>query len=65
MAETVVFGCDWCDAIVPKNQDGSPRWAATITSVITIYEPPPAHVYNICADCVKAFRAVRMGKFRR
>lgn len=63
MAETTVFGCDWCGAIVPTSKiDGKPRFAAHLT--VKTSEPKPAED-DICKDCYAAFKAIKAGKFRR
>lgn len=64
MAETTVYGCDWCGGIVPKKGDGTARFAAHITNKeIGVYDD--ATEDYICATCLKAFKAVRAGKYRR
>lgn len=66
MAETTVYGCDWCDTIIEKNRDGRPHFAMRVTA-----EPLPRiatstpDVYRICSDCTKAFKALTQGKYRR
>lgn len=66
MAQTVVFGCDWCGEIVPTRPTGAGEFAAKITAeklpLIAARQPD---VYRICGDCEKAFKALTKGKFRR
>lgn len=64
MAETTVFGCDWCKEIVQKRQsDDKPMFAATVS--VTAGMSLTAGVYDICASCLKVFKAVTEGKFKR
>lgn len=69
MAQTVVYGCDWCDQIVKKDGAGEPQFAAKITAEQLITYPPMAggnpRTYDICGDCLKVFKAVTEGRFRR
>lgn len=64
MAETTVFGCDWCGAIVPTSKiDGKPMFGAHVTAKVGPSVKPDE--YDICRGCLQAFRAVSQGKFRR
>ena len=66
MAQTTVYGCDWCNEIVPTKTDGSPRFAGVITvKPLNAVGGTPAKSYEICADCFKVQKAVSEGKFRR
>lgn len=66
MAETVVYGCDWCKEIVEKDRDGKPRFAATVSVETTLFGPPAArNEYKICATCRKALAALTEGRYRR
>lgn len=65
MAETTIFGCDWCGALVPKKADGTANFTAKVT-----YKPLksgiPLEVTDfICADCNAAYQAVSKGRYRR
>lgn len=64
MAETTVYGCDWCGDIVPKKSDGSARFAAHVSGQELDVGAPATDDY-ICASCLKAFKAVRAGRYRR
>ncbi|OYN76832.1 hypothetical protein [Mycolicibacterium sphagni] len=64
MVQTTVYGCDWCDDIVEKNPDGTPRYAAKITA-LTVGLMPVTKDYDICGNCRKVFQAITEGKFRR
>ncbi|OCB09264.1 hypothetical protein A5717_26170 [Mycolicibacterium porcinum] len=66
MAQTIVYGCDWCKEIVPKAPDGTPQFARTVTSqkyFATPLDQPKKD--KICGECAKVLDAVRNGRFRR
>lgn len=65
MSETVVYGCDWCREIVPKDGQGRPRYAAHVTGRVTTVTAASASEDDICADCWRAFQALRQGRYRR
>lgn len=68
MAQTLVFGCDWCDAIIEKKEDGTPKFAAKISAEKVWPFPPMGEkpkTYDICGECLKAFQALTEGRFRR
>ena len=64
MTETVVYGCDWCQEIVPLRTYGErkPDFRAKVT-----FKPTglPEQQFDICGSCAKAFQAVSQGKFKR
>lgn len=71
MAETIVYGCDWCKDIVPKGILGDadkPKFAARI--VIEQLWPHPALgakqvEERICTSCRGALEALRQGRYKR
>lgn len=67
MAQTIVYGCDWCGEIVPKAPDGTPKFAVAVTSqkyfAASNLDQPKTD--KICGDCAKVLDAVRHGRFRR
>lgn len=65
MAETVVYGCDWCDAIVKKDHGGTPEFAARVTvRYLGVGRVIPKE-FDICGRCLSAFAAVSKGQYRR
>lgn len=63
MAETVVYGCDWCKEIVPKRSYSEViDWGARVT-----WKPTgePERSFDVCRSCARVFRAVSEGKFKR
>jgi hypothetical protein len=69
MVATTVYGCDWCDEIVPKrdggSRDGEPKFAARITVTVFGVVPMPPQDSDICKNCLKALQAVMKGQYRR
>jgi hypothetical protein len=71
VAETIVYGCDWCGDIVPKSTTvnaGTPKYAARV--VIEQLWPHPALGVkpveeHICTACRGALEALRQGRYRR
>jgi hypothetical protein len=64
MAATTVWGCDWCGDIVPKRQsDDQPQFAAHVTIKAGMAITQTDH--DICAQCLRAFNAIKEGKYRR
>lgn len=68
MSQTMVYGCDWCGEIIPKDQEEKPKFATTITAETKWPYPPMGEkpkVYDICQTCHKAFKALVEGKYKR
>lgn len=68
MAQTTVYGCDWCKEIVGKDKEDKPRFAAKIVATQLWPFPPMGEgpkKYDICDTCKTAFDALTQGKFRR
>jgi hypothetical protein len=70
MSMTTVYGCDWCQEIVPKDNDGKPNFAARVTvesfSGFNLSGDPGGHdEADICGQCRLALKAVAQGKVKR
>lgn len=67
MAETMVYGCDWCKEIIPKDNNGKPKYAATVdvTDHYSHSMPDRKVTEQICATCRQALRALQAGRYRR
>ena len=68
MSQTIVYGCDWCDEIIPKGTDEKPKFAAKVM-VEDVWPYPPMGTepkrYEICQTCRKALKALVEGKYKR
>lgn len=67
MSETLVYGCDWCDDIVEKNDKGEPMFFAVVTRKTLrpaggIAKPEE---WKICGTCNNAFSALTQGRYKR
>jgi hypothetical protein len=71
VAETIVYGCDWCGDIIPKGTTGNPdtpRFTARIV-IEQLWPYPPVGAKpveeRICAICRGALEALRQGRYKR